>query len=128
VALDFSTYPPKGHQERIAAYQRFEKLFLGRHKELYQATPGRYQMVRYIVPNFAGLISRLAADLLFGEEPDFVAADENEAAQEALTRIITANHLHAVNYESALSNSFRGDAVYKARWGKRTPPLPLSCR
>ena len=59
MALDFSTYPPKGHQERIAAYQRYEKLFLGQHKDLYQAMPGRYQMVRYIVANFAGLISRL---------------------------------------------------------------------
>lgn len=63
MALDFSTYPPKGHQERIAAYLRFEKLFLGQHKDLYLASPGRYQMVRYIVANFAGLISRLAADL-----------------------------------------------------------------
>jgi hypothetical protein len=121
VALDFSTYPPKGHQERIAAYQRFEKLFLGQHKDLYLTSPGRYQMVRYIVANFAGLISRLAADLLFGEQPDFVAADEDQTAQEALTRIVTDNHLHATNYESALSNSFRGDAVYKARWGRRTP-------
>jgi len=44
MALDFSTYPPKGHQERIAAYLRFEKLFLGQHKDLYLASPGRYQM------------------------------------------------------------------------------------
>ncbi len=61
MALDFSTYPPKGHQERIAAYLRFEKLFLGQHKELYLTSPGRYQMVRYIVANFAGLISWLSA-------------------------------------------------------------------
>ena len=72
MALDFSTYPPKGHQERIAGYLRFEKLFLGQHKELYQATPGRYQMVRYIVANFAGLISRLAADL---PEEEFIGQE-----------------------------------------------------
>jgi hypothetical protein len=69
------------------------------------------------VANFAGLISRLSADLLFGEQPDFVAAQEDQAAQEAIAQMVTRNHLHAVNYESALSNSFRGDAVYKVRWG-----------
>jgi hypothetical protein len=77
-------------------------------------------MKRYIAANFAGLISRLSADLLFGEEPDFVATQDDEAAREALTQVVTRNGLHAVNYESALSNSFRGDAVYKVRWGKRT--------
>ncbi len=121
MALDFSTYPPKAHQERINTYQRFERLFLGQHKQVFAVTPQPYQLKRYIAANFAGLISRLSADLLFGEQPDFVAAQEGEAGQEALTQIVTRNGLHAVNYESALSNSFRGDAVYKARWGKRTP-------
>jgi len=121
MALDFSTYPPKAHQERINTYQRFERLFLGQHKQVFAVTPQPYRMKRYIAANFAGLISRLSADLLFGEQPDFVAAQENEAGQEALTQIVTRNGLHTLNYESALSNSFRGDAVYKARWGKRTP-------
>ncbi|MFB3883355.1 MAG: hypothetical protein ACE149_18975 [Armatimonadota bacterium] len=121
MALDFSSYPPKAHQDRINTYQRFERLFLGQHKQVFAVTPQPYQMRRYIAANFAGLISRLSADLLFGEQPDFVAAQEDEAGQEALTQIVTRNGLHAVNYESALSNSFRGDAVYKARWGKRTP-------
>jgi hypothetical protein len=121
MALDMTTYPPKAHQERINTYQRFERLFLGQHKQVFAATPQPYQMRRYIAANFAGLISRLSADLLFGEEPDFVATQDDEAAKEALTQIVTRNGLHAVNYESALSNSFRGDAVYKARWGKRTP-------
>lgn len=119
--LDFSTYPPAGHLERIRGYDRHEKLFLGQHKELFGVTPGRFQLLRYIVANFAGLISRLSADLLFGEEPDFVPANDDEVSTEALSRIVSRNGLHALNYESALSNSFRGDAVYKVRWGKRTP-------
>ncbi len=61
MALDFGTYSPKGLQERIAAHQRFEKLFLGQHNDLYLASLGRYRMVRYIVANFAGLISWLSA-------------------------------------------------------------------
>jgi len=120
MALDFTTYPPRGHQERITAYARHEKLFLGQHKELFAIKPGAYQMLRYIVANLAGLISKLSADLLFGEQPDFVAPGDDAAADEALEQLVTRNNLHAVNYESALSNSFRGDAIYKARWGKRT--------
>ena len=121
MALDFSTYPPKGHQERITAYQRYERLFLGQHKLVFAVLPQPYQMKRYIVANFAGLISRLCADLLFGEQPDFLGTQEDEAGKDSLSQIVTRNNLHALNYESSLSNSFRGDAVYKVRWGKRTP-------
>jgi hypothetical protein len=121
MALDFSTYPPKGHEERVRTYERYEKLFLGQHRELFNVQPRPYQLKRYIVANFGGLISRLSADLLFGEQPDFIASEDDEAAQEALSRIVTHNKLHAVNYESALANSFRGDAIYKVRWGLRTP-------
>jgi hypothetical protein len=121
MALDLSTYPPKGHEGRITGYRRFEQLFLGQHKTVFAVTPQPYQMKRYIAANFAGLISRLSADLLFGEEPDFIAAQDDETAKEVLTAVVSRNRLHATNYESALSNSFRGDAVYKVRWGKRTP-------
>ncbi|MFB3882454.1 MAG: phage portal protein [Armatimonadota bacterium] len=121
MGLDLSKYPPPGHQERLNGYARFEKLFLGQHKLVFTVTPQPYQLKRYIAANFAGLISRLSADLLFGEEPDFVPAGEDEIAKDALKQIVTRNGLHALNYESALSNSFRGDAIYKARWGKRTP-------
>ncbi len=121
MALDFSTYPPRGHQDRITAYERFEKLFLGRHRELWNLQPGKYQLRRYIVANFAGLISRLSADLLFGEHPDFLAAGGDEEGQRALDDLVARNGLQLVCYESALANSFRGDAVLKVRWGKRTP-------
>jgi len=121
MALDWTTYPPRGHEARIKGYERYEKLFLGQHREVYNIQPGKYQALRYIVANFAGLISKLSADLLFGEEADYLVAGEDEAAQGALGGIVARNQLHALNYESALSNSFRGDAIYKVRWGKRTP-------
>ncbi len=120
MALDFSTYPPQGQRDRINGYGRYEKLFMGQHKDLYAGKPGPYQKLRYIAANFAGLISKLSADLLFGEQPDFIAGQDDEAATEALDTIVTNNGLHAVDYESALSNSFRGDAIFKARWGQRT--------
>ncbi len=89
MALDLSTYPPKGHEDRIKAYQRYERLFLGQHKLVFAVAPRPYQMKRYIVANFAGLISRLSADLLFGEQPDFIATQDEEAAREALAAIVS---------------------------------------
>jgi hypothetical protein len=65
VALDFSTYPPKGHEERVRAYERYEPLFLGQDRELFNVQPRPCQLKRYIVANFGGLISRLSGDLLF---------------------------------------------------------------
>jgi len=121
MALDFSTCPPAGHQDRVTGYERCEKLFLGRHRELWNLQPGKYQLRRYIVANFAGLISRLCADFLFGEHPDFLAPAGDDDAQEALDNLVARNGLHLMCYESALANSFRGDAVLKVRRGKRTP-------
>ena len=43
LALDFSTYPPKAHQERINGYARHEKLFMGQHKQVFAVTPQPYQ-------------------------------------------------------------------------------------
>jgi hypothetical protein len=113
-------FPPTDQALRLAAYERFEKLFLGQHREPFGVKPGPFQTKRYIVANFCGLISKLCADLLFGEEPDFLNPDEDEKGQEALDRLTGAS-FHTMNYESELSNSFRGDAVYKVRWGERVP-------
>ena len=125
MALDLKTYPPAGHTDRVNGYARNEKLFLGDHKIVFGVQPGRFQMLRYIVANFPAALSRLCADFLFGEEPDFTAGQEKEtereAGQAALDEMIKRNKLHVTNYESALSNSFRGDAVYKVRWGIRDP-------
>ena len=49
MAPDLSTYPPKGHQERMAAYQRYERLFLGQHKLVFAVVPQPHQVKSYIV-------------------------------------------------------------------------------
>jgi hypothetical protein len=121
MAIDFRTYPPAGHTDRVAAYGKFEKLFIGDHKTVFNVQVGPYQALRYIVANFPQTLSRLCADMLFGEQPDFMAGQqegpEREKAQAALDSMTQLNSLHVVNYESALSNSFRGDAIYKVWWG-----------
>ena len=58
------------------------------------------QMKRYIAANFAGLISRLSADLLFGEEPECIAAQEVAArlrlAGACVLRGATESHWHGL--------------------------------
>ncbi|WP_054937008.1 phage portal protein [Moorella stamsii] len=119
----WETWPPEGHEKRLENYARYRLLFFGRHDEVYsrvQAWLDREmdKTIVYIVANFAGLISKICADLLFGEQIRVVVGEEDSQEQQAVDKIISDNNLHTVNYEMALSASWRGDAVYKARFGK----------
>ncbi len=119
--INWRVYPPLAHKPRLDAYVRYEALFNARHADVFRVkTGGRYQLLRYIAANFAGVVSTLAADMLLGEPPDFTVAD-NELAQEAVERLVRENELVPLSYEAALGTSFRGDTVLKARWGLRTP-------
>lgn len=119
--INWKQYPPAGHVVRLGGYQRFEQMFLAHHADVFRVkTGGKYQLLRYIVANFAAIITTLSADMLFGEPPDFSISD-NDPAHEALSRISRANDLVPLCYEAALAASFRGDAVLKARWGLRMP-------
>ncbi len=73
----------------------------------------------YVVCNFAGLLSKVSADMLFGE-PVRVSGPKaaDEKSSEAVTAIVANNDLHITNYEMALSASWRGEAIYKVRYGK----------
>ena len=62
----------------------------------------------YIVCNYAGLISKICADLLFGEQVRFIVGEEGSTEQEAINNIVDSNKLHIKNYEMALSASWRG--------------------
>lgn len=123
MAINWKQYPPTAHDARLKEYARSEGLFLAQHQTAFKVkTGGPYQLTRYVVANFAGILSTLSADLLFGEPPDFLVADEgNEATSEALSRLVRDNEIPLLGYEAALAASFRGDAVLKVRWGKRTP-------
>lgn len=58
--------------------------------------------------------------MLFGEPPGFYCskADEDSPEQEALDNMVKDNKLSTLNYEMALSASWRGETIYKARFGK----------
>lgn len=120
------TWPPEGASARHEEYQRYRQLFKGQHGEVFarvqkwlDRTPDH--SIVYIVCNFPKLVSLVCADMLFGEQPSYIAGDEGSEVQQALDQIVKANKLHTVNYEMAISASWRGGVVYKNRFGPRRP-------
>ncbi|QGG47645.1 phage portal protein [Heliorestis convoluta] len=118
-----SHYPDRAHRERIKRYRENKKLFLGQHYEIFQRVQhrlsSRQSEVLYISTNLPGVICKKSADFLFGERPTFTAGkSDNSNEQKAIERFIDNNDLHITNYESALSNAYRGDSFYKIRYGQ----------
>jgi hypothetical protein len=109
-------FPYPTQKARLDSYNINKELLEGNHWEAF-ALQGdknfteRYAKLRYVVCNFAGLISKVIADILFGEEIQ-IKAGKN---QEWLESLYFKNKLQQQNYESAMSNSAQGDAVYKIR-------------
>ena len=115
-------FPYPDHKERLDQYEHYKMLFEGNHFDAFAIKIDNedygkvYRKLRYIAVNFAGLLSKVMADFLFSEPPKFKADDGDQDFVDAL---IEENGLNVQNYESALSNSFEGDAVFKLRIGKR---------
>lgn len=117
-------FPYPDSVPRLQRYQENQELFQGKHftafkvRVQHEEMNKKYAELKYIVANFAGLISKVAADMLFGETSKYRVS---EGDQDFLDALVKDNKLHVQNYESALSNSRNGDAVYKLRIGKRRP-------
>jgi SPP1 family phage portal protein len=116
-------YPAPEHEERIRRYKENKKLFLGKHYEVLQRYSDRLSPSQkkslYISINLPGVICKKSADFLFGESALYSAGKEDDSPeQKALERIAEENDLHILNYESALSNAYRGDSFYKIRYGQ----------
>lgn len=121
---DVFNYPPEQDRPRIDRYQRYDLLFRGQHFEAFNIRlenelDRRWGHLRYVVANFAGLISKVMADMLFSEPISLKFTSEE--AQKFGDAVMFENKMHLQNYESALSNSARGDAGFKLRIGKRNP-------
>jgi hypothetical protein len=112
-------FPYVNQQSRLNRYNQNDQLFEGAHflafANMARSTDFKndYERLRYVIANFAGLISKVAADMLFGEELKIVMPDKNQQA--FMDALIHDNSLHTLFYESALENSRRGDAVFKIR-------------
>ena len=114
-------YPPVEHQDRINRYKENKKLFKGLHHEVFGNFNGsdRNKELLYISINLAGIICKKSADFLFGEAVR-VKAGTGDATneQKVLDSLIENNDMNILNYESALSNAYRGDSFYKIRYGQ----------
>lgn len=117
-----TSFPKSADKPRLAAYAHYDDLYSGDHYKAFaiKAEKGftdRYAQLRYVAANFAGLMSRVMADMLFGEKVTFDCQDKQN--QKWLDGLMEDNHLVAQCYESELANSRRGDAVFKIRLGPR---------
>lgn len=107
---------------RLKAYDYNEMLFDGRHFEAFRVKIDNlaygevYSKLRYVKANFAGLVSKVCADFLFGEPIKIKVPDGD---QEFVDALIEENSFMTQLYESALTNSFMGDDLFKLRVGRR---------
>lgn len=120
-----SFYPnvTKEHGKRIARYKENKKLFLGEHADLLEkyndVLPTYQQRSLYITSNLASLICKKSADFLFGETALYSSGGKDDSPEQMkLEEWVADNDLNITNYESALSNAYRGDSFYKVRWGQ----------
>lgn len=114
-------FPKQADLPRLTGYAHYDQLYAGNHYKAYaiKAEKGfteKYSQLRYISANFAGLMSRVMADMMFGDGVKFDCVDKQN--QKFLDKLIDDNHLIAQLYESELANSRRGDAVFKLRVGQ----------
>lgn len=112
-------FPYKDAKPRLERYAFNDKLFEGRHWDAFvdrvsnEEFNKQYAQLKYIAGNFAGLISKVCADMLFSEKPKIKVSDKK--TQDWINALMFQNSLDIQNYESALANSRHGDAVYKLR-------------
>lgn len=118
---DVLSFPKRVDQARINDYIHYDKLYLGHHFDAFlikgeKEFSQKYNKLRYVVANFGGLMSRVMADMLFGEKITFDFQDKKN--QQFIDAMIDDNELITQLYESALANSRRGDSVFKMRTGQ----------
>lgn len=129
MAIAWTQYPPTEEDcERLVRYED--------HRQLYKGAPAidrlnglllnSSKMVRKwakrlkkqgIIENYPRAISQISSALLFANPPVITVGDGQGKAQEVLNRLIRQNRLNAIFKESALSQSFRGDVLFRVRRG-----------
>ena len=109
-------FPYEEDKERLQSYEVNQKLLEGDHFEAFaiqgeKEFTDKYNRLRYIVANFNGLVAKVAADFLFGEDATF-QADKN---QEFIEGLVFKSKFNVQLLESAISNAACGDDVFKIR-------------
>lgn len=120
----YQVFPYPDSIARLRDYEYYNKLFMGDHFSAFRIRIDDirynrdYAKLRYVMVNFAGLLSKIIADMLFSEPIVIKTPDGDQEFIEALWK---ENKMDVQCYESALSNSSLGDALFKVRVGKRYP-------
>lgn len=123
--LTYTVFPYLNSIGRLSDYEYFNNLLMGQHFEAFNIRVNSkdyskdYTKLRYIAVNFAALISKISADMLFSEPLQVKAPEEGD--QDFIDALWFDNKMNEQLYESALSNSALGDALFKIRAGKRHP-------
>lgn len=117
-------FPKQADKGRLEKYRHYDQLYEGEHFDAFAVkTSGefakQYKKLRYIVANFGGLMSKVMADMLFGESVAFDMEEKDN--QTFIDGLVHQNDLMNQLYESSIINSRRGDDVFKIRIGKRNP-------
>jgi hypothetical protein len=113
-------FPSEDSIVRLRQYSTYERLLEGNHYSAYMGEVGdkfsdKYKYLRYLTCNFPGLLSKVMADVLFGEKVTIESSDKNIKEQEFVDALVYENKLDTQLYESALMNATRGDAVLRVR-------------
>jgi len=112
-------YPYADAAARITRYNHNDKLFEGSHFEAFNIQVANKNFttnlskLKYVTANFAGLISKVCADMLFGEQIKLQYTDQ--ITQKFYDALAYESKLQTLGYRLALMNSRRGDAVLKVR-------------
>lgn len=109
-----NTFPPFEERERLNKYRDSKYLYDGEHSKVFRRwsyTAGVDDLT--LVTNWHKRLSCLWADMVFGQEPEFTADN-----QEALNEFIRLNDLLEVLYESCIDVSRYGTGVLKVRFDK----------
>lgn len=119
-------FPKKADKARLEKYNYYDKLYSGDHFDAFSIAAQAgfnnvYARLRYVVANFAGLASRVMADMLFGETITLDVDDKD--LQNFVDGLQENNQLFNQLYESELVNSRKGDDVFKVRIGPRNPNI-----
>jgi hypothetical protein len=106
-------YQETQESPRLDKYQTFDDLLTGDHFKAFSIKSDEfkeaYARLRYIVCNFSGLISKVIADMLFGEEITLVDHDN----QGWVDTLAFENNLDTLFFEHAVRNSALGDNLFK---------------
>ncbi|MFD9628666.1 phage portal protein [Peribacillus muralis] len=116
-------YPSPLHVARIKRYRDNKKIVKGDSLEVlkkhYPELNETYRNTLFVGINLPGIIAKKSADFLFGESAIYSAGKkDNSPEQKVIDELVDRNELNILNYESALSNAYRGDSFYKVRYGQ----------